>query len=104
MLCTENCPICGHLWDHITLDGLDTDRWTCVGSGFYFGTPSNLGHPFSLVSCPFSFILGTFVKQVDVRGHTILDLDGPFRSQVIPDFSERLRFSNLGRISSIVGR
>ena len=75
-----------------------------IGSGFYFGTPSNLGHPFSLVSCPFSFILGTFVKQVDVRGHTILDLDGPFRSQVIPDFSEQLRFSNLGRISSIVGR
>ena len=77
---------------------------THVGSGFYFGTPSNLGHPFSLVSCPFSLIFGTFVKQVDVSGHTILDLDGPFRSQVIQDFSEQLRSSNLGRISSIMGR
>ena len=41
---------------------------------------------------------------MDVRGYTILDLDGPFRSQVIPINAEQLRFSNLGRISSIVGR
>ena len=26
----------------------------------------------------FSSILGTFVRQVEIRGHTILDLDGSF--------------------------
>ena len=86
------------------ITGKHLTRKCNIGSGFYFGTPSNLGHPFSLVSCPFSFIPGTFVKQMDVRGHTILDLDGPFHSQVIPDSSEQLRSSNLGQTSSIVGR
>ena len=54
-------------------------------SGFYFGTPSSLGHLFSLISYLFSSIFGMFVRQMEIRGHTILDLDGSFHSQVIPE-------------------
>ena len=25
-----NCQLCGHLWHHISLDELDTNRWMCV--------------------------------------------------------------------------